>query len=54
MEEKAIEEKQGQPIGKKKVYTSPTLTMYGKLTELTAGGSGVSKEASKNQTTRYT
>jgi hypothetical protein len=39
MEEKAIEEKQEQPVGERKVYTPPTLTVYGKLTELTAGGS---------------
>jgi hypothetical protein len=39
MEEKVIEKKEEQPIEPKKVYTPPMLTVYGKLTELTAGGS---------------
>jgi hypothetical protein len=40
MDEKPIENKeQEQPVAEKKVYTPPTLTVYGKLTELTAGGS---------------
>lgn len=45
MEEKLIEKEQDQPIVKKKEYTPPTLTVYGKLTELTAGGTGQAKEA---------
>jgi hypothetical protein len=40
MEEKSIKREQDQTIVKKKVYTPPTLTVYGKLTELTAGGTG--------------
>lgn len=39
MEEKLIETKEEQPTEEKKVYTPPTLIRYGKLTELTAGGS---------------
>jgi hypothetical protein len=39
MEEKLIETKQQQPTGVKKAYMPPTLTVYGKLTELTASGS---------------
>lgn len=38
MEKNLIEKKQDQPVVKKKVYTPPTLTVYGKLSELTAGG----------------
>lgn len=54
MEEKTLENKQGElsaaAAGRrkavvKKVYTPPTLTVYGKLTELTAGGSGIDGEA---------
>jgi hypothetical protein len=39
MKEKTIEKRQDQPAAEKKVYTPPTLTIYGKLTELTAAGS---------------
>ena len=39
MDEKLIEKEGDQPVVKKKVYTPPTLTVYGRLTELTAGGS---------------
>jgi hypothetical protein len=45
MEEKLIDKEGDQPIVKKKVYTPPTLTVYGKLSELTAGGSGNAHEA---------
>ena len=38
MEKKLIEKEGDQQILKKKDYTPPTLTVYGKLTELTAGG----------------
>jgi hypothetical protein len=37
---------QEQPAVEKKVYIPPTLTKYGKLTELTAGGSGKKSEGS--------
>ena len=40
MEEKLSKEDQAQPVEKKKVYTPPTVTRYGKLTELTTGGTG--------------
>ena len=39
MDEKPIEREQEHPVVEKKVYTPPALTVYGKLTELTAGGS---------------
>jgi hypothetical protein len=45
MNEKPMEKEQEQPIVEKKAYTPPTLTVYGKLTELTAGGSGQAHEA---------
>lgn len=38
MEEKMIEKNQDPQIVKKKFYTPPALIVYGKLTELTAGG----------------
>lgn len=40
MKKKVTEKDQNQKIVKKKVYTPPILTVYGKLTELTAGGVG--------------
>jgi hypothetical protein len=46
MEEKAIKKKQDQKSVKKKVYTPPSLTVYGKLSELTAGGTQKGGEAS--------
>ena len=49
MEEKLIEKEQDQSIVKKKVYTPPTLTLYGKLTELTAGGTGSEAEHKPGQ-----
>jgi len=39
MEEKSIETKKEEATEEKKDYTPPTLIKYGKLTELTAGGS---------------
>ena len=39
MDEKQIEKKeQEETVVEKKAYTPPALTVYGKLTELTAGG----------------
>ena len=49
MEENLIEKEQDQTIVKKKVYTPPTLTVYGKLTELTAGGTGMDTEDTPGQ-----
>ena len=49
MEEKLIEQEQDQPVVKKKIYTPPTLTVYGKLTELTAGGTGTDTEDTPGQ-----
>ena len=47
MEEKLIEAQQeGQPEAPKKSYTPPALIVYGKLTELTAGGTGTENEGS--------
>ncbi|HEX5941415.1 MAG TPA: lasso RiPP family leader peptide-containing protein [Anaerolineales bacterium] len=39
MDEKPMEKEQEQPVVEKKPYTPPALIVYGKLTELTAGGS---------------
>lgn len=47
MEEKLIE--QEEPTVEKKVYTPPAVTVYGNLTELTAGGSGVQGEPNPGQ-----
>ena len=44
MNEKRIETKEEQPAEPKKAYTPPTLTVYGKLTELTASGTQLGKE----------
>ena len=49
MDEKLIKEEQDQPVVKKKVYTPPALTVYGKLTELTAGGTGLEVENNPGQ-----
>ena len=49
MEEKLIEKEGDQPVVKKKIYTPPTLTVYGKLTELTAGGTGTEGENKPGQ-----
>jgi hypothetical protein len=45
MDEKPIEKEQEQPNVEKKVYSSPTLTVYGKVTELTGGGTKGTPEA---------
>jgi len=47
MEEKSIETKQEEPTAKK-VYTPPTLSVYGKLTELTAAGTAQDREQNKH------
>ena len=52
MEDKLIESKQEEVNVEKKEYTPPTLTVYGKLTELTAGGGGTSVESGVNNTKR--
>ena len=44
MDGKLIETKQDQEIVEKRLYTPPKLVAYGKLTELTAGGSGTKQE----------
>jgi hypothetical protein len=44
MDEKKIEQEQEQPIVEKRAYTPPTLSIYGKLTELTASGTGMEME----------
>jgi hypothetical protein len=44
MEEKTIETRQEAGSEGKKPYTPPALTVYGKLVELTAGGSNASGE----------
>ena len=46
MEDKLIESKQEEVNVEKKEYTPPTLTVYGKLTELTAGGTSLPAEGS--------
>jgi len=48
MEEHKINKNQDHQIAKKKIYMPPTLTIYGKLTELTAGGSVGQSETSGN------
>jgi hypothetical protein len=48
MDENKIEQEQEQSIEPKKAYTPPVLTTYGKLTELTAGGSVGNPETSGN------
>ena len=45
MDENKIEKEQEQTVEKKKVYTPPSLTKYGKLTELTAGGTADAAES---------
>jgi hypothetical protein len=46
MEEKLFDKNQEQPVVDKKTYMPPTLTVYGKLTELTAAGTGSTTENS--------
>jgi hypothetical protein len=38
MEDKPIKKAEEQPVVEKKAYTPPKLTVYGKLSELTGGG----------------
>jgi hypothetical protein len=52
MEDKLIETKEEQPVAEKKAYTPPALTVYGKLTELTAGGSATALETHQDPTKR--
>ena len=49
MDEELMKNPQEQHIRKSKVYTPPTLTRYGKLTELTAAGTGQLVEGSDEQ-----
>jgi hypothetical protein len=46
MEEKPTDLKKERTVAKKKVYTPPTLNVYGKLTELTAAGTMGANEGS--------
>ena len=57
MEEEKIQQMEAVPTQKKKVvikkvYTPPTLTVYGKLTELTAAGTGNAQESHPDPTKR--
>jgi hypothetical protein len=45
MKEKSIETKQKEVNVEKKAYTPPSLVKYGKLSELTAGGSSTAQES---------
>jgi hypothetical protein len=50
MDKKLKKAKEKKLVVKKKTYTTPTLAVYGKLTELTAGGSGpITEVAAMNQ-----
>ena len=44
MDEKKIEKEQKRPTDERKVYTPPSLTVYGKLSELTGSGTGSQME----------
>jgi hypothetical protein len=44
MEEKVIAKEEDGSVVEKKVYTPPTLIIYGRLTELTMTGTGISSE----------
>lgn len=52
MDEKPIEKEHEEPIVEKKVYTPPELTVYGKLTELTGGGTGSVAESGSTHSDR--
>jgi hypothetical protein len=52
MEEKLIKKSEEQPVEKKKGYTPPTLTVYGKLTELTGSGVGTKSENKQTNPTK--
>ena len=45
MNDKPIKKAEEQPVVEKKAYTPPTLTTYGKLTELTGAGTDAGIEA---------
>lgn len=45
MKEKAKTKEQEQPVAEKRTYSPPSLTVYGKLSELTAGGLSGKKES---------
>jgi hypothetical protein len=48
MEKKPIEVEEERRVVEKKLYTPPTLNVYGKLTELTASGTGAMGESGQN------
>jgi hypothetical protein len=52
MDEKLIKEEQELQVKNKKAYTPPALTTYGKLNELTAGGTGTQTESSMKELTK--
>ena len=45
MDEKKIEKEIEQPVVKKKAYTPPEIIKYGKLNDLTAGGTNPQMES---------
>lgn len=53
MEDKKITNEEEQPVVEKKFYVPPTLTVYGKLSELTAGGSPDTNEPGSSTATGY-
>lgn len=54
MEEKQIKKKHNRKFMNKRVYTPPALTLYGKLTELTEGGTASPTEVSQgNKSSKY-
>jgi hypothetical protein len=57
MDEKLNVLQNDQRVENKKIYTPPVLTTYGKLTDLTAGGSAGNNEPTsgpnKDDTNRY-
>jgi hypothetical protein len=53
MDEKQIEPKEEQLVEGKKPYTPPTLTVYGQLTELTAGGTPDINEPTSSNASGY-
>ena len=48
MDDKLIEKKEEQPVKPKREYTPPDVIRYGKLTELTGGGTGTPTETVAN------
>jgi hypothetical protein len=53
MEEKPTEVKLERTLAEKKVYTPPSLNIYGKLTELTASGTRPGMENGNMTMTEY-